>query len=115
MEKIIEEKINISGIKNLLENVNVIQNKYDDIAEITGEKFNIFGVLNLTSNEVRTHSAFIGELLNRRGSHGLKDIPLKLFIKILEEKFISKEVDELENTIDNDKFKFNTEIIVIKH
>lgn len=111
MEKIIEEK-NTSNIKNLLENVNIIQNKYDDIAEITGEKFNIFGVLNLTSNEVRTHSAFIGELLNRRGSHGLKDIPLKLFIKMLEEKFISNEVDESEKTIDSDKFKFNTETAI---
>jgi len=112
MEKIIEEKINISGIKNLLENVNVIQNKYDDIAEITGEKFNIFGVLNLTSNEVRTHSAFIGELLNRRGSHGLKDIPLNLFIRMLEEKFISNEVDESEKIIAPDKFKFNTETAI---
>ena len=79
-ENTIEEKINLSTIKNLLENVHVIQNKYDDIADITGEKFNIFSVLNLTSNEVRTHSAFIGELLNIKGSHGLKDIPLQLFI-----------------------------------
>ena len=112
MEKTIEEKTNLSRIKNILENVNLIQNKYDDIAEITGEKFNIFGVLNLTSNEVRTHSAFIGELLNIRGSHGLKDIPLKLFIRILEEKFIPNEVDESENIIDSDKFKFDTETAI---
>ncbi len=105
----IEEKTNISTIKNLLENVNVIQNKYDDIAEITGEKFNIFSVLNLTSNEVRTHSAFIGELLNVKGSHGLKDVPLKLFIKILEEKFTPPKVDESENLIGADRFKFITE------
>ncbi|WP_286971921.1 PD-(D/E)XK nuclease family protein [Flavobacterium sp. UBA4854] len=105
----IEEKTNISTIKNLLENVNVIQNKYDDIAEITGEKFNIFSVLNLTSNEVRTHSAFIGELLNVKGSHGLKDVPLKLFIKILEEKFTPPKVDESENLIGEDRFKFITE------
>lgn len=104
-----EEKINASTIGNLLENVQLIQNKYDDIADITGEKFNIFSVLNLTSNEVRTHSAFIGELLNTKGSHGLKDIPLKLFIKIMEEKFISDEIDEPENIIDLARFKFNTE------
>lgn len=108
-ENRIEEKINISTIKNLLENVHIIQNKYDDIAEITGEKFNIFSVLNLTSNEVRTHSAFIGELLNVKGSHGLKDIPLKLFIKILEEKFISQKADGSENSIGADRFKFITE------
>lgn len=108
-ENTIEEKINLSTIKNLLENVHVIQNKYDDIADITGEKFNIFSVLNLTSNEVRTHSAFIGELLNIKGSHGLKDIPLQLFIKILEEKFILNQEDESENKIGLDRFKFNTE------
>lgn len=112
IENTAEKKINISTIKNLLENVSVIQNKYDDIAEITGEKFNVFSVLNLTSNEVRTHSAFIGELLNTRGSHGLKDIPLKLFIKMLEEKFIPIEVDESENSLDLDRFKFNTETAV---
>ena len=105
----IEEKTNISTIKNLLENVNVIQNKYDDIAEITGEKFNIFSVLNLTSNEVRTHSAFIGELLNVKGSHGLKDVPLKLFIKILEEKFTSPKVDESETSIGAERFNLITE------
>ncbi|MCC9063578.1 PD-(D/E)XK nuclease family protein [Flavobacterium piscisymbiosum] len=108
-ENTIEEKINLSTIKNLLENVHVIQNKYDDIADITGEKFNVFSVLNLTSNEVRTHSAFIGELLNIKGSHGLKDIPLQLFIKILEEKFILNQEDESENKIGLDRFKFNTE------
>lgn len=112
------EKTNLAGIKHLLENVNSIQKKYDEIAEITGEKFNIFGVLNLTSNEVRTHSAFIGELLNTRGSHGLKDIPLKLFIKMLEEKFTSNEVDEAGNKIDSNRFEINTETsktIVEKH
>lgn len=105
----IEETTNISTIKNLLENVNVIQNKYDDIAEITGEKFNIFSVLNLTSNEVRTHSAFIGELLNVKGSHGLKDVPLKLFIKILEEKFTPPKVDESETSIGAERFNLITE------
>ncbi|KAF2514264.1 PDDEXK-like family protein [Flavobacterium foetidum] len=112
IENSIDEKVNITAIKNLLEKVHIIQNKYDDIAEITGEKFNVFSVLNLTSNEVRTHSAFIGELLNIKGSHGLKDIPLKLFIKMLEEKFISAAADESEYTLDLDRFKFNTETAV---
>lgn len=117
-ENIVEERINTVGIKNLLHNVEIIQKKYDDIAEITGEKFNIFSVLNLTSNEVRTHSAFIGELLNIKGSHGLKDIPLKFFIQMLEEKFITNEVEEHKNEIDLNRFKIDTETsktIVEKH
>lgn len=113
MNKItIEKEVNLSAIGNLLNHVHIIQKKYDDIAEITGEKFNVFSVLNLTSNEVRTHSAFIGELLNTRGSHGLKDIPLKLFIKVLEDKFILNEIEELEILIDLDRFKFNTETAI---
>lgn len=117
-ENIVEEKINAVGIKNLLHNVEIIQKKYDDIAEITGEKFNVFSVLNLTSNEVRTHSAFIGELLNTKGSHGLKDIPLKFFIQMLEEKFIMNEVEEHKIEINSDRFKIDTETsktIVEKH
>jgi hypothetical protein len=81
------------NIKNLLQNVAVIQKKYDDIAEITGENFNIFSILKMDSKEVGTHSAFIGELLNVKGSHGLKDIPLKLFIDLLKERFEDKAID----------------------
>ncbi|PWA09803.1 PDDEXK-like family protein [Flavobacterium laiguense] len=109
-EIVVEEKTNMEGVKNLLEKVGLIQKKYDDIAEITGEKFNIFSLLNLTSNEVRTHSAFIGELLNIKGSHGLKDIPLRLFIQMLENKFIHIENrdEESEKMIDSERFKIDT-------
>lgn len=46
-----------------------------------GEYFNIFSILGLQTNEVRTHSAFVAELLNPHGTHGMKDIYLKLFLK----------------------------------
>ena len=35
-----------------------------------GESFNIFNVLGLSTNETRTHSALIAELLNPHGNHG---------------------------------------------
>jgi predicted nucleic acid-binding protein len=41
----------------------------------------------MDSKEVRMHSAFIGELLNPSGSHGLNDIPLEIFINLFKEKF----------------------------
>lgn len=47
-----------------------------------GEKFNVFNVLGLWSEEVRLHSAFLSELLNPNGNHGLKDKFLKAFIEI---------------------------------
>ena len=68
-------------IKNLLQQVSIIQKKYDEVAKITGENFNIFSILSMERREVKTHSAFLGELLNPKGSHGLKDSFLQLFIK----------------------------------
>lgn len=46
-----------------------------------GETFNIFSILGLQSNEVRTHSAFLGELLSPQGSHGCNDKLLSAFLK----------------------------------
>lgn len=71
------------SITHLLSHISVICRKYEEIAEITGENFNIFKVLGLTTNEVRTHSAFLAELLNPKGSHGCKDAFLKLFVEEL--------------------------------
>lgn len=57
--------------------------KYDEIAKLSGEHFNIFSLLKLDGNEVRLHSAFIGELLNPKGSHGMGELFLKHFIQLL--------------------------------
>lgn len=51
--------------------------------EKRGEYFNVFDVLQLSRNEVRFHSAFIAELLNPSGSHGLGDKFLKAFVEII--------------------------------
>ncbi len=92
MEEIIaEKKVSTESIKHLLQNVAVIQKKYDDIAKITGENFNVFSVMNMEHSEVNTHSAIIGELLNPNGSHCQGDVFLKLFIEIIKESFNSKE------------------------
>lgn len=100
--------MNDNIIQNLLSHVNAINKKYEEIAEITGENFNIFNILGLTTNEVRTHSAFIAELLNPKGSHGCKHIFLKLFIEeVIEEirNFINKKKEEIIG--DNDVFLNN--------
>ena len=52
----------------LLNQVGSILKSYDKIAKSTGENFNIFTVMGMESNEVKTHSAIIGELLNPKGS-----------------------------------------------
>ena len=71
------------SIQNLLTQVSSLSEKYDKILKETGEDFNIFKILKMESKEVKTHSAFLSELLNPKGSHGQNDIFLKLFIEVV--------------------------------
>jgi hypothetical protein len=75
-------------IQNLLTQVSAIRNKYEEMAKLSGENFNVFKILGLTSNEVRTHSAFLAELLNPKGSHGQSTVFLELFLKVSDAGFI---------------------------
>lgn len=75
--------IDTKHIKLLLNQVNLINNTYQKLAKITGENFNIFRILDLHTKEVRLHSAFIAELLDTRGTHGLGNVFLKEFVKLI--------------------------------
>jgi hypothetical protein len=92
--------MNIEQIQNFLTQISTIKKKYEEIAERTGENFNIFKVLKVTANEVRTHSAFVAELLNPKGSHGQKAIFLKLFV----EQLSLKEFDSESATVKVEKY-----------
>lgn len=94
-------KINEQTALHLLKSISIIRNKYDEIAKVTGDNFNIFSILHLESDEVRLHSRLIGELLNPKGSHNQNGLFLKLFINTL----------NLENTYSNDEIE-NAKIIV---
>jgi hypothetical protein len=52
-----------------------------EIAILKGETFNLFSILKMESRENDTHSAFLGELLNPKGSHHFGSIFLELFLK----------------------------------
>lgn len=69
-------------ITDLLARVSEISKKHALVAEMTGERFNVFFILGLETKENQTHSAFIRELLDPQGSHGQKDAFLKSFIRI---------------------------------
>lgn len=74
----------MENIQNLLVE---IQREVDKVkqrkeeARKRGESFNVFNVLGLSTNETRTHSAFISELLNPSGNHGCGSIFLEEFIR----------------------------------
>jgi hypothetical protein len=78
-------------ITQLLNNISSVNKKYEDIAKASGENFNIFSIIRVESNEVKTHSRFITELLNPKGRHGQDDLFLKLFLAEVEiENFETK-------------------------
>jgi len=67
-------------MKNLIKKVAEISNKYEQLNKISGNAFNVFDVINVTTNEVRLHSKFVAELLNPKGAHGQNDVFLQLFV-----------------------------------
>jgi hypothetical protein len=98
------------NIQNLLTQVGIIKQKYDQIAEITGEKFNVFSILGLQDREVRLHSALLNELLNPNGKHGQKELFLKLFIAVVNSKIVNETIIENTKNISSQKIKeFRTE------
>jgi hypothetical protein len=85
---------NLNELQNLLNQVENIVKKYDDLALQSGEKFNVFDIIGIRNDEVRMHSAMLANLLDAQGSHGMKGKFLELFIKMLEEK---KSLDKKNN------------------
>jgi hypothetical protein len=77
-------------IKNLLQHVSIIQKKYNDLAEYSGEHYNVFDILGVRSDEL-SHSAILTNLLNAKGRHGQKDLFLKLFIDTVKSAFENDE------------------------
>ncbi len=68
-------------ISFLLDQVNTLLEKQTEIDKVKKEKFNVFRVLGLDANEVRTHSAFIAELLDPNGCHLMGDTFLTAFLE----------------------------------
>lgn len=81
-------------INSLLKEVQAISEKYEEISLLKGEKFNLFDILDRRTDEVKTHSAIIAELLNPKGSHGFGDEFLKLFLS-----YLNTNILELHNRI----------------
>lgn len=53
----------------------------EEIQKHKGDKFNIFSILNMERLEVNTHSAFLYELINPKGTHYQDNKYLRIFIE----------------------------------
>ncbi|MCL2484993.1 MAG: PD-(D/E)XK nuclease family protein [Endomicrobia bacterium] len=85
------------NLEALLQQVFLISQKYDEIAERTGENFNIFNILRVSRLEL-PHSNVIAALLNPKEHHSKGNTFLKLFLKKLD-------INETEFSLENAKVK----------
>ena len=87
-------------LKKLLNEIRIALKQNREIEKLSGENFNLFVLLEKHKDEVKTHSAFISELLNPEGSHGLGSVFLELFFKMLIDNKCLKEnaINNLDNT-----------------
>ena len=79
-----------------------------EIEKLSGENFNLFVLLEKHKDEVKTHSAFISELLNPEGSHGMGGVFLELFLKMLIDNNFLK--DNSINNLDNTKVEIEKHV-----
>lgn len=99
----------MNHLKFLLHRVKDLNTKHEELFNLSGENFNIFQILGLSSDEL-SHSSFIASLLNPYGSHNKGLLFLQLFLdeigidnfcpinaKVETEKFIGK----IDNNYDN--------------
>ena len=103
-------------IKNLLQQVSIIQKKYDDLAEYSGEHYNVFDILGVRSDEL-SHSAILTNLLDAKGRHGQKDIFLKLFIEQIHPLLEKSRYSEYINSFETENATAKKEIHIggVKH
>lgn len=69
-----------------MKKANQIVEYYERQEKKKGGHFNLFSILDRETNEVKTHSALIAELLNPDGSHGRGNLFLKSFLEQLSKK-----------------------------
>jgi len=69
------------SVQLLLKQSGIIIEHQREIENLRGEKFNLFSILNLETKENSTHTAFIAELLNPKGSHMMEEVFLELFLQ----------------------------------
>lgn len=93
----------IKDIKNLLNQVAIINKKNEEILDATGGRFNMFKICGVNHYE-NTHSAIIAEFLNPNGTHGLKSKLLECFIEMLGDKFNIKDFNPYRASVETEHY-----------
>lgn len=80
---------NIKDFEKLLGTTRSIVQRHEDRMSEHGYMFNIFSIMKMERDEVRTHSAMIAELLNPKGRHGQGAVFLKAFLSTLKPQLVN--------------------------
>ncbi len=81
----------------LFDKICLLNQTYKKLEDEKGENYNLFKVIDMTSNETGVHSAFLADLLNPKGMHHMGDVFLKLFTdEFLNGMFFSTETATVE-------------------
>lgn len=74
------ENIDFKKLENALTKLYGKIELIEELQKHRGDKFNIFSILKMERLEVKTHSAFLYELINPKGTHYQDDKYLRIFI-----------------------------------
>lgn len=85
----------IYKFQSLLDQVGTRIKHGEEIGREKGENFNIFKILNLETRENQTHSAFIREMLDPKGSHEMGGIFLNHFLSQIRIKLSAEKTNVL--------------------
>lgn len=69
----------MNGIQSLFDKICLLSQAYKRLEDEKGENYNLFKVIDMTSNETSVHSAFLADLLSPKGLHHMGDTFLRLF------------------------------------
>ena len=85
----------MTEITEILKDITQIRKLYSFQENSIGSRFNLFKIIELTTDEERLHSKFIAELLNPSGSHGQGALFLEKFIESTGTKGILNKIDNV--------------------
>lgn len=82
----------MNSLIQLFHEIHLLLEKHEQIRKEKGDNYNLFQVINMTSDETRVHSAMIADLLNPKGKHQMGDVFLRLFIHCLKTQQLNHEL-----------------------
>ena len=91
--------MNKEKLQNLINQTHLLVKHQKEKEVLKGEKFNVFSILKMESKENATHSAFLSELLNTKGTHLKGNIFLRLFLKIID--YSSLDIDSCQVKVEH--------------